>query len=214
MKTSLKNKSRLLFRSLVIILLIFSITFGYLSWDFSKDLNQKNSELEIINSEMSQIQIKLENSENKIQTIKEFEIYMSDYTDVVLRLNSAIEDWDTLEDYTTCENYYEKYEEIHKEFNENENEKLDFLESISSGSEECDSEIKSYASMIPKVVSTRKDYIADAKNMCYGYHKVEWSYSWEELYLSPWEKTGASMSNDEEKIGDIFSKAKIACLTI
>jgi hypothetical protein len=94
---------------------------------------------------------------------------------------------------------------------------LEFLEKISSGSDECGSEIKSFDSMIPEVTSTREEYISASKNWCYGYHKVDiyttWELeSWEEIYLHPSEKISDSMSDNEEKISYIFNKAKIACL--
>ena len=71
-----------------------------------------------------------------LSKIYEFEKYSLEYGDEISRTSEILSGMEIDLDYTTCVSYVNKYSELHKKFNKNEQEKLLFLEKVSSN-EEC-----------------------------------------------------------------------------
>ncbi|USN45422.1 MAG: hypothetical protein H6502_05225 [Candidatus Woesearchaeota archaeon] len=217
-----KKKSNLflyIFIASTIVLLGVVVFLGISYQNNVNAINQKDTEIVELNSQLSQkdtettnLNNQLSTKDSKLQKIKVFEEYQVDYWEDIEKINDIIYDFEIDKDYTTCIAYKNKYAELHQEFNENEKEKLAFLNSISTESETCKNNIKAYSELIDKVDKDRDDWRTKLEKWCYGYHKVDWSDSWTEEYATPWENAGTTLSDSEDKIGDAFNQAKVSCI--
>ena len=146
-----------------------------------------------------------------LSTISDYEAYSVEYAKEGSSISGILDKTNVSQDYTTCMFYVSKSAELHTKFNEDENKKVAFLQSISIN-EECNNSISKFSSLINTTKSSRDNWRAKYEKWCYGNYKVSWSDTWMEEYYTPTDTAFNELNANEAKLSEAFSEAYVTCL--
>lgn len=219
----LKNKIAIMIIAVILTAtLTFFVTQQFYSQKLNSVISNLQSEINTLSNSNRDLTSKYDDAKKELVKEKQFSrlltdhiVYKSKYYDEIDAISESMKKINATYDYTTCKLNVDKSRELHKMFNDDELETGKFLSKIAeyTNKSACFNKINEYDAARTDVINSRKKYNDAFENWCYGYHKVDWSSTWVEEYLTPWTIASDKLSESEKKIGIIYNQAIQLCLT-
>lgn len=143
--------------------------------------------------------------------IADNEEYLAGYYKEIASISKVIDNTNYTDDYTSCMNWINKWGEKHNKYSLEEYKELEFLQSISVN-DECNNAITKYSSLINSTKDGRDNWRAKSEKWCYGYHKVGWTSTWTEEYVTPLNLAYEELNAKEDAMATASSEARVICL--
>ncbi len=189
------------------ILIILIIVFGVFNNNLTKQINELslknidlNKQLNLNNELYSKTIIDYDNNLLKEINLNDaFKNYLYDNSELTKKefiLSEDLEDINTILNYNTCKAYSEKLEDYYNIINQKEELYLNFINNYQEYSKNkvCSDKLNNLKIQSEEIIKLRSEYLDAITNWCYGYHKIDWSNTWEEKYLMPENKAADKLN--------------------
>ncbi len=196
MKKERKPRKRFIW-TIVILVILLLLTFSSMisTRNTNKELNQANEELKqdnLLLGETVRDYKEVINSQNEqIRRGVGFNIESVKYLKEENAIQSRIEPLDITLDYNTCLDYVDGAEDSYANLKEYNQKIIDYYSFVteSINRSDCSSLFPRFIKEQKRVEELNDDLIEKTKNWCTGYHKVDWTDEWEDIYQVPLENS-------------------------